>query len=117
MLTLSEKSRPVVEATLPVVAEHINEIAQRFYRHMFAEHPELLDGTMAHGWLLFADGDVVSGRTELMETAPAALARGSIRIALWAYAWFIRDRLSATFSLRPVRTLGLRPVRNTAIGG
>jgi len=49
MLTLSEKSRPVVEATLPVVAEHINEIAQRFYRHLFAEHPELLDGTFNRG--------------------------------------------------------------------
>jgi nitric oxide dioxygenase len=41
---LSDTSRPVVAATLPVVVEHIGEIAQRFYRHMFAEHPELLDG-------------------------------------------------------------------------
>ncbi|WP_405882253.1 FAD-binding oxidoreductase [Streptomyces sp. NBC_01136] len=51
---LSDTSRPVVTATLPVVAEHIGEIAQRFYRHMFTEHPELLDGifnraNQAHG--------------------------------------------------------------------
>jgi nitric oxide dioxygenase len=46
---LSDKSRPVVEATLPVVAAHIDEIASRFYRHLFAEHPELLDGTFNRG--------------------------------------------------------------------
>ena len=46
---LSDLNRPVVEATLPVVGEHIGEIAQRFYRHMFAEHPELLDGTFNRG--------------------------------------------------------------------
>jgi DNA-binding CsgD family transcriptional regulator/tetratricopeptide (TPR) repeat protein len=42
---------------------------------------------MAHGWLLLVDGDIVGARADLMETAPAALARGSVRIALWAYAW------------------------------
>src|SRR5205823_8168012 len=42
---------------------------------------------MAHGWMLLADDDIVGARAELMETAPAALGRGSIRIALWAYAW------------------------------
>ena len=41
---LSDQSRPVIEATLPVVGEHIGEIDQRFYRHLFDEHPELLDG-------------------------------------------------------------------------
>ncbi|MEV5987731.1 globin domain-containing protein [Streptomyces sp. NPDC052051] len=46
---LSQKSRPVVIATLPVVADHIAEIAQRFYRHMFAEQPELLDGVFNRG--------------------------------------------------------------------
>ena len=48
-LLLSNTARPVVAATLPVVAEHIGEIAQRFYRHLFAEHPELLDGTFNRG--------------------------------------------------------------------
>jgi nitric oxide dioxygenase len=48
-VVLSDLNRPVVEATLPVVAQNIAEIAQRFYRHMFAEHPELLDGTFNRG--------------------------------------------------------------------
>jgi DNA-binding CsgD family transcriptional regulator len=42
---------------------------------------------MAHAWLRLADDDIVEARAELTETAPAALGRGSIRIALWAYAW------------------------------
>jgi nitric oxide dioxygenase len=46
---LSDLNRPVVEATLPVVGQHVGEIAQRFYRHLFAEHPELLDGTFNRG--------------------------------------------------------------------
>jgi nitric oxide dioxygenase len=45
----SEQSRPVVEATLPVVGAHVGEIASRFYRHLFAEHPELLDGVFNRG--------------------------------------------------------------------
>ena len=31
---LSEKSRPVIEATLPAVGENIGKIAARFYEHM-----------------------------------------------------------------------------------
>ncbi|MQA33212.1 globin domain-containing protein [Modestobacter roseus] len=46
---LSDRSRPVIEATLPVVAENIEEIARRFYGHMFGAHPELLDGTFNRG--------------------------------------------------------------------
>jgi nitric oxide dioxygenase len=46
---LSDRSRPVIEATLPVVADHIEEIATRFYVHLFGEHPELLDGTFNRG--------------------------------------------------------------------
>ena len=46
---LSDKSRPVVTATLPVVGEHIGEIAKRFYQHMFGNHPELLDGLFNRG--------------------------------------------------------------------
>ena len=41
---LSEKSRPVIEATLPLVAERISHITPVFYQRMFAAHPELLDG-------------------------------------------------------------------------
>jgi len=39
----------VIEATLPVVADNIGEIATRFYTHLFGEHPELLDGTFNRG--------------------------------------------------------------------
>ena len=46
---LSDRSRPVIEATLPVVADNIQEIATRFYTHLFGEHPELLDGTFNRG--------------------------------------------------------------------
>ena len=46
---LSDKSRPVIQATLPAVAAHIQEIAQCFYRHLFTTHPELLDGTFNRG--------------------------------------------------------------------
>ena len=46
---LSEKSRPVIEATLPVVGDNIGKIADRFYQHLFGEHPELLDGVFNRG--------------------------------------------------------------------
>jgi len=46
---LSEQNRPIVEATLPVVGQHIGAIAERFYEHMFAAHPELMDGTFNRG--------------------------------------------------------------------
>jgi nitric oxide dioxygenase len=46
---LSEQNRPVVEATLPVVGQHIGAIAGRFYEHMFAAHPELMDGIFNRG--------------------------------------------------------------------
>ncbi|GLZ02056.1 globin domain-containing protein [Actinoplanes sp. NBRC 103695] len=46
---LSEKARPIIEATLPVVGEHIAEIANRFYAHMFATHPEFQDGMFNRG--------------------------------------------------------------------
>jgi nitric oxide dioxygenase len=46
---LSDRSRPVIEATLPVVADHIEEIASRFYTHLFGAHPELFDGVFNRG--------------------------------------------------------------------
>ncbi|SEL95640.1 nitric oxide dioxygenase [Blastococcus sp. DSM 46786] len=46
---LSDRSAPVIQATLPVVAENIQEIARRFYAHLFGEHPELFDGTFNRG--------------------------------------------------------------------
>lgn len=44
---LSDKSRPVIEATAAVVAEHMPEITPKFYAHMFEAHPELMDGTFS----------------------------------------------------------------------
>jgi nitric oxide dioxygenase len=41
---LSEKSRPVIEATLPIIGERISHITPKFYDRMFAARPELLDG-------------------------------------------------------------------------
>jgi len=46
---LSKSARPVIEATLPVVGQHIAVIAERFYQHMFDAHPELLDGIFNRG--------------------------------------------------------------------
>jgi nitric oxide dioxygenase len=46
---LSDRSRPVIEETLPVIADNIGEIATRFYAHLFGEHPELFDGVFNRG--------------------------------------------------------------------
>lgn len=46
---LSDQARPVIQATLPIVADNIQDIAARFYRHLFAIHPDLLDGTFNRG--------------------------------------------------------------------
>ncbi|MEP6560145.1 MAG: globin domain-containing protein [Nakamurella sp.] len=46
---LSDRSRPVIEATLPAVGAAIPQIAQRFYQHMFSVHPELFDGIFNRG--------------------------------------------------------------------
>lgn len=97
MLTLSEASRPVIAATLPVVGENIGEIAERFYRHLFGEHPELLDG-------LFNRGNQAEG------TQQRALA-GSV--ALFASALVDHpDRLPHHLLSRVAHkhaSLGLRP--------
>ena len=54
---LSDTSLPVITATLPVVGEHIEEIAKRFYKHMFEARPDLLDG-------LFNRGNQADGRQQ-----------------------------------------------------
>lgn len=41
---LSTQSRPVIEATLPIIAERISSITPNFYNRMFAARPDLLDG-------------------------------------------------------------------------
>ena len=44
---LSTQSRPVIEATLPIIAERISSITPKFYQRLFTAHPELLDGTFS----------------------------------------------------------------------
>ena len=46
---LSDKSRPIIKATLPLVDGYIQEISKRFYAHLFSTHPELLDGIFNRG--------------------------------------------------------------------
>jgi nitric oxide dioxygenase len=81
---LSDQSRPVVEATLPAVGANIGEIASRFYRHLFDEHPELLDGVFNRGNQARGEqqrslaGSVASFATALIETpgrTPESLLR------------------------------------------
>src|SRR5215467_4855487 len=54
---LSDKSRPVIQATLPVVGAHIKDIADHFYRHLFAIHPEQYE--IVHENLMWAIGKVL----------------------------------------------------------
>ncbi|MCU1548271.1 MAG: hemin transporter [Arthrobacter sp.] len=94
---LSDNSRPVIEATLPVVGEHIEEIARRFYAHMFAAEPQLLDG-------LFNRGNQADG------TQQQALA-GSVAVFathLLNKPDELPDRLLSRISHKHV-SLGLRP--------
>src|SRR4051794_1189568 len=94
---LTDTSRPVIEATLPVVGENIRTIAERFYAHLFEQHPELLDG-------LFNRGNQAEG------TQQQALA-GSV--ALFASALVDHpDRLPEQLMSRIAHkhaSLGLRP--------
>jgi nitric oxide dioxygenase len=46
---LSEESAAVVRATLPAVADALDEITTRFYGAMFRDRPELLDGMFNRG--------------------------------------------------------------------
>ena len=41
---LSEKSRPLIAATLPLVGSRLGAITPNFYTRMLTAHPELLDG-------------------------------------------------------------------------
>jgi len=94
---LSDKARPIIEATLPVVGEHIEEIANRFYAHMFAEHPELLDG-------LFNRGNQAEG------SQPKALA-GSVAVfanALVKNPQQLPERLLTRIAHKHA-SLGIRP--------
>ena len=45
---------------------------------------------MAQGWLRLVGDDVLGAHQVLTSTAPAALRAGSVRIAVWSYAWLAR---------------------------
>lgn len=68
---LSQESRPIIEATLPVVGEHIRTIAECFYNRLFTEHPELLDGT-------FNRGNQLEGSQQQALAASVAAFAGSL---------------------------------------
>jgi nitric oxide dioxygenase len=68
---LSDRSRPVIEATLPVVADNIEQIAQRFYAHMFGDHPELLDG-------IFNRGNQAEGTQQVALAGSVAVFAGAL---------------------------------------
>src|SRR4051795_11882534 len=68
---LTEKSRPVIEATLPAVGQNIGKIAERFYQHMFGNHPELLDG-------LFNRGNQAEGTQQQALAGSVALFPGAL---------------------------------------
>ncbi|KLU09478.1 globin domain-containing protein [Kocuria sp. SM24M-10] len=67
---LSEKSRPVIEQTIGVVAERIPFITPEFYRSMFAARPDLLDG-------MFSRANQENG------SQPQALAGSIAMFASW----------------------------------
>ena len=96
-IVLSDRARPVIQATLPVVGEHIEEIAQRFYAHMFAAHPEFEDG-------MFNRGNQAEG------SQPKALA-GSVAVfagTLLAVPEQFPDRLLTRIAHKHA-SLGIRP--------
>src|SRR5215469_14980826 len=86
-IVLSDKSRPIIQATLPTVGMHIQEIAQCFYLHLFTNHPELLDGTFNRGnqaestQQLALAGSVAAFATALVNTPDRLPENLLIRIA------------------------------------
>ena len=46
---LTPEQEQIIRDTLPVVGEHIDQIAPLFYSKMFAQHPELLRDTFNRG--------------------------------------------------------------------
>jgi nitric oxide dioxygenase len=94
---LSEKSRPVIEATLPVVGENIQEIARRFYEHLFGEHPELLDG-------LFNRGNQAEGTQQQALAGSVAVFASALVEHPDRLPWHLLSRVAHKHA-----SLGLRP--------
>ncbi|RJU00831.1 hemin transporter [Arthrobacter frigidicola] len=94
---LSDQSRPVIAATLPVVGENLDEITQRFYTHLFEAHPELLDG-------VFNRGNQAGGRQQKALAGSIAAFAGH----LLNKADELPDQLLARISHKHA-SLGIRP--------
>jgi nitric oxide dioxygenase len=84
---LSQTSRPVIEATLPVVAENIVDITTNFYGRLFAAHPQLLDGTFSRSNQRSGEqakalaGSIAAFATHLLEHPDLVPERALARIA------------------------------------
>ncbi len=94
---LSDRSRPVIEATLPAVAANIEEIARRFYAHMFGENPQLMDG-------VFNRGNQAEGTQQVALAGSVAVFAGS----LLATPEQVPERLLSRIAHKHV-SLGIRP--------
>jgi nitric oxide dioxygenase len=98
---LTQKTKDIVKATAPVLAEHGNPIIKRFYTRLFEAHPDLKNVfNMAH-----------QEQGEQQE----ALAR-----AVYAYAENIEDPSSLTALLKNIAnkhaSLGVRPEHYPIVG-
>ncbi|APG93750.1 NO-inducible flavohemoprotein [Sinorhizobium americanum] len=98
---LTQKTKDIVKATAPVLAQHGYAIIQHFYKRMFQAHPELKSVfNMAH-----------QERGEQQQ----ALAR-----AVYAYAANIEDPASLTAVLKDIAhkhaSLGVRPEQYPVVG-
>ena len=98
---LTQKTKDIVKATAPVLAEHGNAIIKCFYQRMFEAHPELKNVfNMAH---------------QAQGQQQQALAR-----AVYAYAENIEDPGSLTAVLKNIAnkhaSLGVRPEQYPIVG-
>ena len=91
---LSEQSRPIIEATLPLVGERIPFITPVFYRTLFEAHPELLDG--------------IFSRANLNNGEQAQALAGSVAV--------FAAHLLANPNALPERTLARIAHRHTSLG-
>jgi nitric oxide dioxygenase len=94
---LSDTSRPVIEATLPAVADNIQTIAQRFYEHLFEGHPELLDG-------VFNRGNQKEGTQQQALAGSIAVFAGALVEHPDRLPWHLLSRVAHKHA-----SLGLRP--------
>lgn len=98
---LTQKTKDIVKATAPVLAEHGSAIIQRFYEHLFQAHPELKN--------LFNIAHQQQGQQQ------EALAR-----AVYAYAANIENPQSLTAMLKGIAgkhaSLGVRPEQYPIVG-